>query len=202
MSDTIHIIACSVFRDALTYLAEIPAVPPFSVTFLPSYLHLRPNELRDRLLGTIEETMKTGICIGCLYGQCFTDIDRHLNLDVVQRIPGNHCYEVLLGRTRYSSAIDECPGTFFVEKELLVDFDDLCRLPLELDDPELRGLYFSNYRQLLYIRQPRDPDLFDRVRTVAAFLDLQYKVMDADYSLLKLFIDQLYRREQCNSTPL
>lgn len=200
MSDTLHIIACSVFRDALTYLTDTSAVPPLSVTFIPSYLHLHPRELKQRLLSAIEEKKTPDACIGCLYGQCFADIDNHLDPDIVQRVPGSHCYEVLLGHARYHRTIDKCPGTFFAEKELLVDFDDLCRLPLELDDPELRALYFSHYHQLLYIRQPRDPDLSDRVRSVADFLNLRSTILDADYSLLASFIDQLYRRAQRNST--
>lgn len=196
MHDTTHIIACSVFRDALACLSDTFTAQPLSITFLPSYFHLRPNELKAHLLEAILEKKGPGVCIGCLYGQCFAGIDSHLAPEAVQRISCNHCYEVLLGHARYRRIIDKCPGTFFAEKELLVDFDNLCRYPLELDDPELRELYFTHYRQLLYIRQPRDPDLSDRVRSVAEFLDLEYTVMDADYSLLKSFMDQLFRRAQ------
>lgn len=191
MADTIHIIACSVFKDAIASLADEIADRPFSFIYLPSNLHLRPNVLRTKLLACIRRTKENHPRVGCLYGRCFEDIDRCIEPQGVIRIPCSHCYEILLGHRRHKEITDSQPGTFFVEKELLLDFDELCRRPLELDDPEMRDLYFKHYRQIVYIRQPRDPDLTAQLSAVADILKLKLHIEDADYTELKSFFDRL-----------
>ena len=191
MDDHVHIIACSVFKDAITYLADWIADRPFTFRYLPSNLHLYPQNLKTQLLQSIQETKVAHSCMGCLYGQCFDTIDQDLLPARVLRIPCCHCYEILLGSRRYHDIIAEEAGTFFVEKELLLDFDRLCRIPLELDDSDLRELYFKHYHRLVYIRQPLDPDLSDQIHSVVELLKLELMVKDADYTELKGFLGQL-----------
>jgi hypothetical protein len=191
MAKTIHIIACSVFRDALLYLSDRIIDCPFIFTFLPSYLHLKPIDLKKHLLALIQEIKAANDQVGCLYGKCFPDIDQHLAQFEVIRMPYNHCYEIFIGRKRYQQIIVDRPGTFFVEKEVLIDFRNLCRVPLELDDPEIRRLYFKHYQQIIYIRQPLDPDLSDKAKEVAHLLELKLKILDADYTELNCFLEKL-----------
>ncbi len=191
MRDTIHIIACTVFKDAITYLASWIAERPFSFSYLPSNLHLRPLELKKELLQSIEQTKTRHPCVGCLYGQCFEGIDRSILTEKVLRIPCGHCFEILLGSDRYHDIMIREAGTFFVEKELLLDFDQLCRIPLELDDPDMKELFFRHYRKIVYIRQPLDPDLSDRLHSVAKLLNLELTIEDADYTQLKAFLNHL-----------
>lgn len=190
MAADIHIIACSVFKDAIAFLEEQlrdrgPSGIGLTFEFLPSNLHLYPVELRKRLLSAVRRAQAAGRQVGCLYGTCFPGIEGCLKRRGVWRSPRDHCYEVFLGRRRYRRLIDECPGSFFVEKELLLDFDDLCRTPLELDDPEIRRLFFTHYSQVVYIRQPNDPDLMKEARFVADLINLNLCVIDVDYEELK-----------------
>lgn len=201
MNDTLRIIACSVFRDSLAYLSEHADLCPMQIIYLPSHLHLYPDELKQRLLETIRQMSATAPCIGCLYGHCFADIDHHLWSAGIERADCSHCYELFLGHRRYRQIMADCPGTFFVEKELLLNFDSLCRIPLELDDPELRQIYFGNYRQVIYIRQPLDPDLTHRARLIAADLGLDLRIVDADYTALQRFLENL-QPPGCNLEPL
>ncbi|MBT8339101.1 MAG: DUF1638 domain-containing protein [Desulfatitalea sp.] len=193
MNKTIPIIACSVFKDAIAYLKDWMADRPFAFSYLPSHLHLKPADLKRQLMAAIRQSKRHAPCMGCLYGQCFADIDHQLTLAEVLRIPCGHCYEVLLGPQRYRQIVSDHPGTFFVEKELLLDFDTLCREPLALDDPEMRELFFLHYRQVVYIRQPLDPDLTAPARHVADLLGLALRVEDADYEELKRFLIELQR---------
>lgn len=191
MKEKINIIACSVFKDAITYLSDECGNCSFSFRYLPANLHLHPQELKAQLLKSIQETKATHTCVACLYGQCFENIDQTLLPEKISRIPCGHCYEILLGSQRYRDIIDREAGTFFVEKELLLNFDELCRIPLELDDPEIKELYFRHYKNLVYIRQPLDPDLSAQIRSVAHLLDLHLSVEDADYTELTIFLKQL-----------
>ena len=83
------------------------------------------------------------------------------------------------------------PGIFFLEKQLLINFDDYCRSPLELDDPLIRRMYFKHYGNVVYIRQPQDPDLSAEAREVAALLELDLRILDADYTELHDYLKHI-----------
>lgn len=191
MPPVIEIVACSVFKDALAHLTGRFSGLELKLHYLPANLHLNPMTLKKRLLDAIRNAKQAGHPVACLYGICFPGIDSCLEPEGVGRIRCAHCYEAFLGRQRYHRLIDGCPGSFFVEKELLLNFDDLCRGPLELDDPEIRELYFANYSQVVYIRQPRDPDVLGQARSVADLLGLRLTIVDAEYTELIHFLDQL-----------
>jgi hypothetical protein len=190
------IIACDVFRSALLHLGVDKPDAPYSIIYLPAHLHLHPDHLEQKLLLCLESDERTKSCAGCLYGKCFSTIDTVLNKRAIERIDCGHCYEILLGRAVYSDLMSEQPGTFFLEKTVIEDFDNLCRTPLELDDPQMRSWYLEHYRQVVYIRQPLDPDLMGDVRRIAELLSLDYKVMDADYTDLIAYLKKrnIYQR--------
>jgi hypothetical protein len=195
MTKPIQIIACSVFKDALVYLSDRMQACPFCFTYLPSYLHLTPNALKERLSTLIQQIKTPRKRVGCLYGDCYANIDRHLGQIGVIRMPYIHCYEMFIGKKRYQQIISDQPGTFFVEKEVLLDFESLCRIPMELDDPEMRRLFFKHYQQVIYIRQPLDPDLAGKADDIANLLELKLKIIDADYTELSDFLEKLCRQE-------
>jgi hypothetical protein len=98
---------------------------------------------------------------------------------------------MMLGREKYQHIIEETPGTYFVERDLILNFDEYCLLPLELHDDEMRRLFFSYYQKLLYLRQPSDPDLLPRAHKLADFLQLSLVTRDADYSKLERMLSDL-----------
>ena len=184
------LIACEVFRSALHKLGIDRPKRSARITYLPPHLHLHPERLRQQLLQRLEAGGPAGSYAGCLYGQCFPNIDNVLRPWRIERIACGHCYEILLGRKIYADLMREHPGSFFLEKAFIEDFDNLCRAPLELDDPQMREWYFEHYRQVVYIRQPMDPDLMKAVQAIAALLNLDVKVRDADYTDLISYLDK------------
>jgi hypothetical protein len=162
-----------------------------TLRYLPAYLHLQPLELKKRLIGAVHQLLAGDCRICCLYGRCFPDIDEVLQEFDLPRLPGNHCFEILLGLERFKKLTNDRPGTFFVEKELLLNFDAYCWIPLELCDPQLREWYFESYRYIVYIRQPLDPDLNKMASQVADRLNLCLSVVDADYRELNLKLNRL-----------
>jgi len=64
-------------------------------------------------------------------------------------------------------------------------------IPLELNDEEMKGYCFNQYRRLLYVRQPSDPDLAAQAGEVADFLGLSLDVSDVDYSYLQKSLVEL-----------
>jgi len=174
-------IACRVFEDALDYLQIERRFANWRIRYLPARLHLRPDELKQRLSDEISAARHRGGAACCLYGRCFPDIDHHLAQQDVPRVPCAHCFEIFLGFDRYRRLTEEETGTYFLERQLIVHFDEYCWEPLELHDPELRGWYFEHYRQMIYIRQPRDPDLAAPAEALAKRVGLPLRIEDADY---------------------
>jgi hypothetical protein len=176
------LIACKVFADALAYLQLGRRYPELQIRYLPAHLHLNPQRLKGQLAEAVESARSSAETVCCLYGNCFPDIDRTLRTLSTFRPSCGHCYEALLGRRRYERVLDEQLGTFFLEKEMILNFDEHCWEPLELADPQMREWYFLHYRRVLYIRQPMDGSIEGAARTIASRLDLPLSVIDADYS--------------------
>lgn len=181
----LRIIACGAFQDALKYLAVQANRPDLRISYLRAGLHNHPLELNKALSQEIRVARQEGDNILCLYGQCFPGIDDFLQKESIPRIAGAHCYEMFLGSNAFQQIMEEEPGTYFLEKELLIHFVEYCVLPLELEDPELRKSYFRHYKRLLYIRQPLDPDLLNEARDVAQFLSLELSLVDTNYAELQ-----------------
>jgi hypothetical protein len=190
-----RIIACAVFKPALEHLRLTRRYPQLRVTYLTSRLHNMPQELEKRLLKEVLLWRKRGERIVCLYGECFPDMNDFCRRLGLARVAGIHCDEILLGRERFQEIIHEVTGTYFLERDLIVNFGKYCRKPLELDDIEIREALFRHYRRLLYLRQPSDPDLTPRVCRIADFLGLRFETTDVDYSFLESQIIELMQTQ-------
>jgi hypothetical protein len=192
---SIRIIACGVFRDALRQIEPQRFHRDVAITYVTPFLHNHPQKLKEEILHQIHLAQKAGDEVLCLYGRCYPELDDHLNEMGIPRIPGEHCYEILLGSKRFHAIIDEEAGTYFLEKDLVLNFPEYCMQPLELNDPLMRESYFQHYTRLAYIRQPFDPDtVMPHVYDISQFLKLKSIVIDADYaeltaSLLRLFTE-------------
>ena len=185
------IIACAVFKPALDHLRLENRYADLRLTYLPSNLHLRPQQIKNRLLKEITAAQKRNERIICLYGNCFPDIEDFCQRHEAIKVPGDYCYEMLLGTERFRQFIDEMAGTYFLEKDLILNFEEYCMRPLELHDDEMRKRCFERYQRLLYVRQPSDPDLVPQASKLAKFLELSLDVSDADYSHLERKLTEL-----------
>ena len=192
MRSPTRVIACGVFRPALEYLGLEKRHPHVHLTFLPSNLHLRPQELEIALRKEISSARERSEKVVCLYGNCLPDMDSFCHDLKAVKVSGLHCFQMLLGSERYQNIIEAIPGTYFLDSDLIVNFEEYCAGPLELYDDEMRRLVFENYQRLMYIRQPSDLDLISRAAEVAEFLHLSLEIQDADYSHLgKILTDLL-----------
>lgn len=189
-----RIIACGVFKPALEYLQLEKRYRNVRLTYLPSNLHLRPQELKERLLKELTAAQKRNERVICLYGECFPGIDHFCQQHGVAKVLGHYCYEMLLGSERFERLINEMAGTYFAEKDLILHFQEYCVRPLELQDEEMRKYCFEHYKRLLYVRQPSDPDLVVQAGEVADFLELSLEIKDVDYSHLEGKLIELIER--------
>jgi len=186
-----RIIACGVFKPVLGYLQLGKRYPNLRLTYLPSKLHLRPQELEKHLLREVDKAKKRNEHIICLYGECFPDIDDFCQQHGIIKVPGFYCYEMLLGGERFRRLIEEMAGTYFLEEDLIINFVEYCMRPLELQDEEMRKQCFEHYKRLLYVRQPSDSNLVPKAGELAQLLGLDLEIQDADYSYLERKLTEL-----------
>ena len=181
----IRIISCGVFKPALEHLQLETRFPNLRIIFLESNLHLCPQELQKCLLCEFESAKQAGEGAICLYGNCVAGINDLCKEHGVAKIPGDFCHEILLGPERFQENLDETAGIYFIEQEVITNFDMYCRKPLELDDEVMRKYCFEHYQRLMYVRQPSDPDLLTQAGEIADFLGLALHIREADYSYLE-----------------
>ncbi len=192
--EIVRIIACGVFKPALEHLKVEERYPNVRITYLESNLHVRPQELQEKLLQQFEAAEQAGERAICLYGNCIAGINDLCEEHGVLKVPGEFCHDILLGPERFQQFIEETAGTYFMEQEIIDNFDMHCREPLELDDEVMRRYCFEHYKRVMYVRQPSDRSLTRRVSEIADFLELELEIQDADYSYLEKNITDLMER--------
>ena len=191
MRSPTRVIACGVFRPALEHLRVEERYPRLRSHYLPSNLHLRPQDLRRQLSETITSARQKNERILCLYCTCFPDIEDFCKHQGETKVTGLHCFETLLGSKQYENIMNEMPGTYFLERDLILNFEEYCLEPLELHDEEMRKSFFEHYERTVYLRQPADPDLLSKANELATFLQLSLEIWDADYAHLEQILTDL-----------
>ena len=94
----------------------------------------------------------------------------------ITRLPGAHCYEFFAGSERFAALHEEEIGTFYLTDFLAKHFDALIWQGLGIDrHPELRDMYFGNYRRVVLLSQTDDPDVVEAGRAAAERLGLEFQ---------------------------
>ena len=171
------VIGCGALaRELVSIVGQLPAV---DLECLPAGLHNRPERIPAavrRQIGSARERGYDRVFVA--YADCGTGglLDRVVEAEGVERLPGAHCYEVYAGSAAFADLADEEPGTFYLTDYLVRSFDALVIRGLGLDrHPELLPVYFGNYHRVVYLAQADDPALTMRAREAAARLGLAFE---------------------------
>ncbi len=174
------VIACGALARELVGLIQANGWAQVKVTCLPARLHNRPERIPQAVRECIRTSRAAFQRIFVAYGDCGTggQLDRVLQEEGAQRLPGAHCYEFLAGSSEFTQLADAEPGTFYLTDFLARHFDRLVMRGLGLDrHPELLPLYFGNYRRLVYLAQQRNTDLIRRAQLAAERLNLPLEII-------------------------
>jgi len=182
------IIACGALAHEITALIEINRWQHVSVQCLPAELHNRPGEIPGAVQAKLSEAGKQYDQVFMAYADCGTGgmLDRLLEAEGIERLPGAHCYEFFAGKDRFAQLHEREPGTFYLTDFLARHFDRLVIQGLGLDRyPDLYEQYFENYRRLVYLSQGDSADLLERARSAAAQLRLEFEHVVTGYGQLE-----------------
>ncbi|NIA68935.1 DUF1638 domain-containing protein [Pelagibius litoralis] len=187
------IIACGALARELVELVRVNAWRHLTISCLPAAWHNTPEKIPTAVQERIQTAKERYDRIFVLYGDCGTggELDRVLRAEGVERIDGPHCYSFFAGSQVFDALAEAEIGTFYLTDYLARHFDRLIVQGLGLDrHPELRDLYFGNYKKVIYLAQTEDPDLQARAAQAAARLDLAYEYRFTGYGEMAQFLEQ------------
>lgn len=190
------IIACGALARELTAVIAANGWQHVQVQCLPADLHNRPEKIPD----AVREKIRAGRArfgrILVAYADCGTGglLDRVLEDEGVERLPGAHCYEFYAGTPAFAALADAEPGSFYLTDFLVRHFERLVIRELGIErHPELAALYFGNYRRLVYLAQHEDAQLEEQARHAAARLGLAFEYRFTGYGDLERAVIRFHR---------
>ncbi len=122
-------------------------------------LHNRPEQIAPAVAASLQALGESYDTVAVAYGDCGTygALDDVLVEFGVQRLRGEHCYD-LLARDQVAEAMTEQPGTYFLTDFLARTFEHTVVRELGLDRwPELRDDYFGHYTRVVWLAQRPTP---------------------------------------------
>jgi hypothetical protein len=181
------VIACGALAREITALRQANGWGELDVCYLPPQLHNRP----ERIAGEVQQQIRAHRAryrrIFVAYGDCGTGgaLDAVLRAEGVERIPGAHCYEFFASPEVFGALADAEPGTFYLTDFLVRHFDQLVVRSLGLDrHPELKSMYFGNYRRVVYLAQAPSEASLAKAQAIAARLQLEFHFQFTGYGAL------------------
>lgn len=184
---TVLLVACGALSRELIALRDRHGWDA-KILALPALLHNTPQRIPDAVARRIEQHAAGYERTIVVYGDCGSGglLDRRLDALGVERIAGPHCYEQYAGAGDFAALMADEPGTFFLTDYLAQSFDHLVIEGLGLDrHPELREVYFANYRRVVYLQQRPDAALLAKAEAAARALALPLEVRFTGYGELE-----------------
>ena len=181
----VHVIACGAIAREVLAISRINGLDHIDLHCLPAIYHSYPQKIAPALEQAIAEARANGfekIFIG--YADCGTggDIDKICEREGIERLSGPHCYSFFAGNEEFAARADQDFTAFFLTDFLARQFEAFVIQPLGLDrHPELKEMYFGNYKKLIYLSQEEDGTLQKRAKEAADYLGLEYEYRFTSY---------------------
>ena len=188
MRKPVLVIACGALAREIVELKRSNGWEHLHLQCIDARLHNRPALIPERVREQIRKHKADFNQIFVAYADCGTGgmLDRVLEEEGVERLPGAHCYQFLAGADRFAALSDAEPGTFYLTDFLARHFERMVIEPLKLDEhPELRDEYFGNYRRLVFLSQTRDGELLHKAKKAANRLALEFEHVHCGYGELE-----------------
>ena len=184
----ILIIACGALAQEIVQLQTLNGWNHLHLKCLDAELHNRPHLIAGKLREKIAQHRNEFNNIFVAYADCGSggEIDRVLEDENIERLPGAHCYSFFAGEQRFKEISEQELGSFYLTDFLAKHFERLVIKGLKLDQhPELRDQYFGNYTRVVYLSQEDNPSLRSLAKNAALFLGLDFEHEHCGYGDLQ-----------------
>ena len=183
--EKVHVIACGAIAREILAVCRQAGLHHIDLHCLPAIWHAYPQKIVPGLEQAVAEARARGFeKIFFAYADCGTggDIDRLCQREGIARIEGPHCYSFFAGNEAFAARADDDLLSFFLTDFLSRQFEAFVIEPLGLDrHPQLKEMYFGNYRKLVYLSQEEDETLQEKARAAADYLGLEYEYRYTGY---------------------
>ena len=187
-SSPILIIACGALAQEIVQLQKLNGWNHLHLKCLDAELHNRPHLIAGKLREKIAQHRNEYNNIFVAYADCGSggEIDRVLEDENIERLPGAHCYSFFAGEQRFKEISEQELGSFYLTDFLAKHFERLVIKGLKLDQhPELRDQYFGNYTRVVYLSQEDNPSVRSLAKNAALFLGLDFEHEHCGYGDLQ-----------------
>ncbi|MEM7206399.1 MAG: DUF1638 domain-containing protein [Pseudomonadota bacterium] len=186
------LLACGALAHELIALNRANQWECFTVECIPATIHWSPEKIPDAVRNKIHSARERFEKIYVLFGDCGTagELDKVLEEENVERIPGPHCFSFLAGNDHFES-MSEGDGlsAFYFTDFVVKHFDKFIWEGLWLDrHPELLEMYFGNYTKAIYTAQVKDEKLEEKARRCAQKMGLEYEYRFTGYGDLAIHL--------------
>ena len=184
----ILIIACGALAQEIVQLQKLNGWNHLHLKCLDAELHNRPHLIAGKLKEKIAQHRNEYNNIFVAYADCGSggEIDRVLEDENIERLPGAHCYSFFAGEQRFKEISEQELGSFYLTDFLAKHFQRLVIKGLKLDQhPELRDQYFGNYTRVVYLSQEDNPSVRSLAKNAALFLGLDFEHEHCGYGDLR-----------------
>jgi hypothetical protein len=176
----VAVIACGALGG---HIREIAARRGWMIELhlLPSLLHNHPDRIAPAAEQLARDLQERGLRVALGYADCgsYGALDSLCERLGIRRLPGLHCYDVLVGPDRLRAMFEAEPGTYLLTDFLVRSFRRSVLAELGLDRyPELWPDYFGHYRRLVWLAQARDAALDAEAAAIGAMFGLPLTVLD------------------------
>ncbi|CAB4972469.1 MAG: DUF1638 domain-containing protein [Actinobacteria bacterium] len=179
-SDRVALIGCGALSSDITAICEQRGWD-VDLHPLPPLLHNQPRLIAPCVEELIIELRKTYERIAIAYADCGTygALDEVCARHGVERLAGDHCYDLYAGAEAIAELSAQEPGTYFLTDFLVTGFDRLVWRELGLDrHPDLRDDYFRHYRRVIWLAGRETPDMRRAAERAAGRLGLPLEVRE------------------------
>ncbi|MFN3280818.1 MAG: DUF1638 domain-containing protein [Tabrizicola sp.] len=175
---SILLIACGALAHEILALKAANGWSHMDLHCLPAKLHLWPDRIVPAVEAAVEKARGDYETIFVVYADCGTGGMLKAACDRlgVEMVEGPHCYAFFEGNAAFAARAETEFDAFYLTDFLVRQFDAFVWKPMGLDrHPELRDMYFGNYRKLVYQAQLDDPALDAKAADCARRLGLDYE---------------------------
>jgi hypothetical protein len=172
----ILLLACGALAREILDLIKANSWSHMDLHCLPAILHVHPDQIPDAVEKAVLKHRDAYDDLFVVYADCGTGgmLQRVCDRLGVEMVQGPHCYSFFEGNDAFA-AQDEI-YSFYLTDFLVRQFDAFVVKPLGLDrHPELRDMYFGNYKSLVYQAQTDDPALTELAKQHAERLGLTFE---------------------------
>lgn len=187
------ILACGALAREIRDVSAANGWDHVDMECLPATLHNTPKDIPSAVEHRLQSAVDQYDRVMVGYADCGTGglLEPIVERYGAEMLSGAHCYEFFAGHDLFAKLHEEELGTFYLTDFLVKHFDRMVWKTLGLDrHPELRDMYFGNYKRLVYLSQIEDASLVERAAAHAVRLGLSFEHRHVAYGEMEIELAQ------------